>query len=101
NQVALYLWQTLSQFTTVQDPVIAPPGYLRFLEYGLAAELDARPWGSATQKIPMSIDAKQIAVDAKQAIKRLNRPMQEMTCDSAVLGRPKGAWNWRTGEYQR
>jgi hypothetical protein len=102
NQVALYLWQTLSQFSTTSDSVIAPPGYLRFLQYGLAMELDARPWSpSQVQKVPMSADAKQIAIDSKQAIKRLNRVSMEMTCDSAVLGRPRGSWNWRTGEYQR
>jgi hypothetical protein len=96
NIVRLFLWQTFSQFATVTDSVAFPPGYLKAIQYNLARELAMR----FPERANMNAASMQEAVDAKAAIKSLNVPMLDLACDEALINRPGGMWNWRTGNYQ-
>jgi hypothetical protein len=91
NQIALYLWQTLLQFQTVEDPFAMYPGYLRAIQYNLALELAPRHINAVVS--PLVLDT---AVKSKAAIKALNSPTLELRCDPALLGVGK-RWDWRTG----
>lgn len=91
NQIALYLWQTLLQFQTVQDPFAMYPGYLRALQYNLAVELSPRYENAVLTPLIMDTAAK-----SKGAIKSLNAPLLDMRCDPALLATTK-PFDWRTG----
>jgi hypothetical protein len=93
QQVALYLWNQIGQFTDITTPLNLPPGYLRALQYNLAVELAVR-----FPRTQMNPAVAQIAMDAKAKIKAINTPFLDMSCDIALLGR-SGVWDYRTGDY--
>src|SRR5580658_2851179 len=72
QEIALYLWQTITPFSTVMDPVALPPIYLEYLRYNLAVKInDVFP--NATMK-PAAIMR---ADDLKRMVKALNRPWND------------------------
>lgn len=99
NQVALYTWKVLSQYSTVGDTVSLPPGYLEAIEYNLALRLPGRIGNVAS--IAVSPQVVEIARTSKAAIKSLNTPAPIMDCDTALLSANRHVWDWRTGEYRR
>lgn len=98
NQIALYLWKQLSQFTSTGQTVSFPTGYLKAITYNLAVELSALPWEGHNIK-PNALVMKE-AVDSKAAIKSLNIGIIDIGVDQALVQYPGGMWNWRTGQYQ-
>jgi hypothetical protein len=95
NIVRLFLWQIFGQFASVDDSVAFPPGYLKAIQYNLAREIAMR-WPETAKMSPLAL---QEASDAKEKIKLLNTPMLDLACDEALVNRPSGMWNWRTGNY--
>jgi hypothetical protein len=97
NQLALYLWQQLSFYSSITSPVFLPQGYLKTLQYNLAVEIALR-WPTRAN---MSPKAMEIADSSKAWLKTINIPMEELACDEALVYRIGGMWNWRTGDWQR
>lgn len=101
NQIALMLWQQLGSFTTVNDAVELPQGYLKALQYNLALEIAARPWHPPV--IPMSPMAIDIAHKSKAWVKAMNRPTMdlEMRTESGAQGHDNhGRWDITTNQYR-
>lgn len=73
--MALWVWDSLPTYTSINETLILPPGYARMYRYNLALEL-ASEWG---RDIPPAVI--QIALDAKAAIKRVNQTAPLMECD--------------------
>ncbi len=92
EQVALYLWQSISQFNTIQDPVNLPPQYLEAVQYNLALTINDR-FPRAVMK-PSAIAKAQLL---KSKIKNLNAPLVDVACDPALVRKYRGYWDWRTG----
>jgi hypothetical protein len=92
NQLALYLWQTMLQFQTVEEPFALYPGYLRAIQYNLAVEL--APRFETAVLSPLTLDT---AIKSKGAIKALNAPILDVRCDPALVGSTK-RFDWRTGQ---
>lgn len=59
-------WKALTVFYTLAQEVELPPGYKRMLSYNLALELEAEVG------LPLSDNARQIAISSKKSIKRMN-----------------------------
>jgi hypothetical protein len=96
NNVRLFVWQQLTQFASQGDTVILPPGYLKCIQHNLAKEL-AMGFPERAQISPLAL---QEADDSLEKIKLLNFEMTDLACDEALVNRPGGMWNWRTGSYQ-
>lgn len=96
NTIRLFLWTLFKQFATVEDYVAFPAGYLKAIQYNLARELAMR----FPERAKMNAAAVEEAVDAKAWIKSLNTPMLDLACDEALVDRPGGMYNWRTGNFQ-
>jgi hypothetical protein len=79
--LALYVWRKLSSIATTADELSFPEGYSEAITYNLAVKL-AMEWARTPQRpvaTPLVIDE---AVRTKAAIKSLNMPSVEMTCDA-------------------
>lgn len=98
NEIALYLWKQIAQFTSTSQTVSFPQGYLKAITYNLAVELSALPWeGHNIKPNPLVM---QEAVDSKAKIKSLNIGIIDIGVDQALVQYPGGIWNWRTGQFQ-
>lgn len=89
--VALWLWQPLDNFQTLDEPVEFPPGYERAIIYNLAMDL-APEFGKV-----LDDDTINIAYDSKMAIAAVNSDPQMMGSDRS-LGRYSSVWNWIYGD---
>ena len=78
--LALWVWDSLPTYTSLDTTLVLPPGYARMLRYNLAVEL-APEWGRA-----LSPAVIQTAIDSKAAIKRVNQVTPLMEVDSAPSG---------------
>jgi len=98
-QMALYLWQSVNQFLTVNDPLVVVPGYTLAMEYNLAVQLAERY--PERQRIAQS--SVERAISSYAMIKRANAPVLLAQCESGALGlRDRGSYNiysnsWSTG----
>lgn len=97
-QVALYLWQQLSQFLTVSDVVLLPPGYLKALQYNLAVEIGITPFEGHARNL-MDPRVEQIAVEAREKIKSLNMTIVDANCDPAMVNTGGAMWDYRVGDW--
>lgn len=98
GSLAIYQWRVLDQFADIETQYAFPAGYALALRWNLA-------WAIAPEFVvlmktsgisPEHVERK--AVEYKAAIKRLNAPLEEMSCDSAVLG--GGTFDILTGRYE-
>lgn len=78
--MAIWGWDRLAAFGSVNDAISLPPGYARMLRYNLAVELGIE-WGKALKP-----EVAQIAIDSKAAIKRVNDVTPILTPDEAFRG---------------
>ncbi len=99
NQLALYLWKKISQFTSTGQTVTFPDGYLKAITYNIAVELSALMWEG--HPIRVSPKVEQIAVESKAKIKALNIGIMDIGVDQALVQRFDGQWNNYTGDWQR
>ena len=93
NQIALYLWNVVSQFQSVTDQFNMAPGYLRALEFNLAVEL--APMFSRFPINPLVVEE---AANSRLKVKAMHTPMINLRADIGVLD-PTRIWNWYTGGY--
>lgn len=92
NNVALYCWQELSNFSNLSSNIVLPPGYKLAVKYGLA-ETMAPFYG-----VPITNEIKYNSDKYKQIVARRNLPNdQMMQCDLGTLS-PSKTYNWLTGE---
>ncbi len=80
TQAVLYVRNQIAQFASLSSTVSFPPGYLRFLQYGLAVEL-ANYYG---KKSAMSPEARQTAAEARAWVKRINIIPLDIRVDRAL-----------------
>lgn len=73
--LALWVWDSLPTYTSINEMLVLPPGYARMYRYNLALDL-APEWG---KDIPPAVI--QNALDSKAAIKRANQATPVMECD--------------------
>lgn len=78
--MALWVWDALPAFASLDTVIGLPPGYARMLRYALAIEL-----APEFQRTP-SPAIVAMAADAKAAIKRVNLITPTMACDDALTG---------------
>lgn len=93
-QVVLYAPSAaLTEVTSLDTAISAPPGWARALRYNLADELYALyPDIAVVEKVTRG------AIDSKAAIKRTNITLDELTLDPA-LTRGTGRWSIKVGEF--
>lgn len=91
NNIVLYIWQPLTNITTLTSDIVLPPGYALAIIYNLAVVM--APFYGKT----LSDDIKNLAVQTKMKIERRNLPEFILSCDEAVQSRPS-VFNWLTGE---
>lgn len=91
NKLVLYSKKPLTSFSSANDTVTLPPGYLRMLAFNLAVE-----WASEFGKA-VSGEVFETARESKANIKRQNIQPIMLECDPAVL-HSSPAFNWRLGE---
>lgn len=93
-QIVLYApLAPLTEVTSLDTEISAPPGWARALRYNLADELYALyPDIAVVEKVTNG------AIDSKAAIKRTNITLDEMTIDEA-LTRGTGRWSIKAGEF--
>lgn len=91
NNLILWSWKQLSEFTLLTSLVSLPPGYNKALRYNLAMEL-APEFGR--QLDPLITEQ---AKFSKADIKRMNNRVVLMQADPAVIPRKPG-FNWLTGQ---
>ena len=76
--LALWVWDSLPTYTSINETLILPPGYARMYRYNLAVEL-APEWGRDLPPVVI-----QNALDSKAAIKRVNQTAPLMECDLTI-----------------
>jgi hypothetical protein len=91
NNVIIWSWKPLSDFTNLAAVIALPPGYNKALRYNLAVEL-APEYGKTLDPVIISQ-----ATNSKAAIKRMNSRVDLMGVDDALLPQ-RSTWNWFTGE---
>ena len=86
--LALWVWDSLPTYVSINETLVLPPGYARMLRYNLAVDL-APEWGRA-----LSPAVIQTAIDTKAAIKRANQTAPVMECDLTIHrgGNPRAAF---------
>ena len=95
NKIVLYCWHQLTQVTDVNATLNFPPGYEEAVVYNLAARI-ASEYG-------FSLDAfsQRLADNSLLTIKSNNVSPIYLSCDSAVLSKNKGLFNYLTGDFGR
>lgn len=93
NTVDIFTWSQLTQFVSIDDDIVFPPGYELALRSNLALQL-APEYGIA--QINPIVAA--MAQDSKAKIKSFNIKTPLMTVDSALIS-CGSTWNYLTGTY--
>ena len=91
QQVALYTWQALSQFTSLITDLTFPPGYAEMLRYNLALRLGPEWLGPNWNPGPFIV---QNAAESKARVKSINIVPLYLTCDPALVNPQGGQYNW-------
>jgi hypothetical protein len=94
TQMVLYVRNQVAQFANLNSTVSFPPGYLKFLQYGLALEL-ANYYG---KKSAMSPEARETAKEARAWVKRLNILPLDIRVDPALVATQQ-PFNIYSGDY--
>jgi len=89
--VALWLWQPLDNFNSLDEPIEFPPGYERAIIYNLAMEL-APEFGKV-----LSEEVVGTATDSKMVLAAINSSPQMMGSDRS-LSQNSSTWNWIYGD---
>jgi hypothetical protein len=89
--VALWLWEPLDNFISLDETIEFPPGYERAIIYNLAMEL-APEFGKV-----LSEEVIGTATDSKMAIAAINSSPQMMGSDRS-LSKNGSVWNWIYGD---
>jgi hypothetical protein len=92
NQVILGTWTALNSFPNLVTDVTFPPGYLKALRYNLAVDL-APEYGVSVRPEVLAQ-----AISSKAAVKSINIDPIYSKCDSALMDRRSGYFNYYTGE---
>jgi hypothetical protein len=92
SQLVLYSLKPLTQFATLNDSIVLPPGGNRMLRFNLAVEI-APEYG----KNELDPKITTIAEASKANFKRANQKPLYMSTDDALSG-PRGSFNWLTGD---
>jgi len=87
GQMALYLPQAVSEFTSINQTVALPPGYRRALAYNLAVEI-APEFDTEPSDVVVGI-----AQESKANLKRANVHLDKLSCDPAMTGGRRGGAN--------
>lgn len=90
NKLVIYSSKPLSEFTTVNDDITLPPGYMMAIRYNLSIQL------SIEYQKPVALEVAQIANDSKASVKRMNIKPQYLAVDPALTSGKK--FNILTGE---
>lgn len=80
DQVAIYSWLPLAQFSSLQSVLTFQPAYYRAILYNLAVELST-DWNVEPTGIVVGM-----AVESKARVKASNITPIDMRCDDAVVG---------------
>jgi hypothetical protein len=97
NPVVLYLWQLLTQFSSLTAQFLFPPGYPEMLRYQLAVRLAAE-FPCDLQKFQI---VQKLAAEAKERISGLNVEAAIAVCDEAIVGSYGKMGNIFTGTANR
>ena len=89
--IALWLWQPLDYYDSIDDQVAFPPGYERALIYNLAVEL-APEFGKLVPE-----DVLATAINSKMTLAAINSSPQTMGHDRS-LAQSGSVWNWIYGD---
>ena len=89
--VTLWLWEPLTNFDSLDDPIDFPPGYERALIYNFAMEL-APEFGKT-----LGEDVIATATNSKMILAAVNSDPQMMGQDMS-LGQRGAQWNWIYGD---
>lgn len=90
SQIALYIWQQLSQFPTLTTQFIFPPGYIRAIVHNLAIEL------SGEYNVPAPPQVAAIAMESKAWVKNINTPLIDLRVDKDLIFPRGGMYDWRS-----
>ncbi len=94
TQCALYVRNQFAQFASLTSTVAFPPGYLKFFQYGLAAELASH----YPTKARMTDRAFAMAEEARAWVKRINIQPMDIRVDRALLPTAQ-PWNIYAGDW--
>ena len=89
NNIRVYSWQALTQFTTLDTNLLFPPGYFEAIRYNLAIRLAPEFQEQADPQILA------LAAESKARVKSINIPIVDLRCDSALTG-GGAAYDWRS-----
>lgn len=91
-QLALYVPTQISQFLTVNDTIVLPPGYAEAIRYNLAVRL-APEFGR-----PLDPTIAALASMSYATVQRANKRLDILGIDEALKGNQPGAYNWLTDQ---
>ena len=84
DQLVLYTWERLTEgFDDLDADVEFPPGYAEAIRTNLAVKL------APEFRLGLRADVREMAIEAKAAIKSVNIPTLEMSVDPALLARTR------------
>jgi hypothetical protein len=92
GEIALYLPQAVSQFSSINQTVALPPGYRRALAYNLAVEF-ASEFDVEPSDVVIAI-----AQESKANLKRANVHLDKLSCDPALTQGRRRGFNIYSGE---
>ncbi len=95
QEIALYVWQGLTPFVTIEDPVSLPPIYLEFLRYALALKVN-----EVFPNAVMKTSAIMRADELRRKVKALNRGWFDINCDPGIVSKLQGRYQWWTGDVR-
>lgn len=91
QQVALYTWQQISQFTSLTADLELPPGYAEAIRWNLALRLGPEWLGSQFTTAGLIAP---MAASSKAIVKSINIVPLYLTCDPALVNPKGGQYNW-------
>lgn len=92
RELVIYSMKQLTSYTSLNDVVQLPPGYVRAVKYNLALEL-ASEYGKTASPFVELTASKSIS-----KIKRLNSDSYKMKSDAFGISSGGRVFNWMTGE---
>jgi hypothetical protein len=91
TQLVLYLPTPLTNFISLQEALILPPGWEEALRTNLAIRL-CPEFGR-----PVDPVVAKLAIDGYAMLCRANKREQLLSVDAALVSESNGVWNWLTG----